>query len=89
MASPTHEEQPDELLTIEAAASRINVAPLDLRRLLQAGRLPAIKTGASQWRISAAALKKFIERRDAPKRLRRSSKEPRPAESERENDFHS
>jgi len=53
---------PDELLTINEAARRLKVQPLDLRRLLQDKKLPAIETKGRQWRISAMALQEFIQR---------------------------
>ena len=52
---------PDELLTINEAARRLKIQPLDLRRLLQAKELTAIETNG-QWRISATALQEFIQR---------------------------
>ena len=57
----------DDLLTIEEAAKRLDISPLDLRRLLQAKKLPAIEIGAGQWRISEAAVKEFMERGGEPK----------------------
>jgi excisionase family DNA binding protein len=51
----------DELLTINDAAKRLNVTPLDLRHLLQAKKLPAVEI-KGRWRISATALQAFIQR---------------------------
>ena len=52
----------DELLTIAEAAKRLKISRLDLRYLLQGKKLPAIKTEGGEWRISATALKEFMER---------------------------
>ena len=53
---------PDELLTINQAARRLNIRAADLRHLLQDQKLPAIETKGRQWRISATALQEFIQR---------------------------
>jgi len=55
-------EIPDELLTIEDAARRLGVLAMDLRRLLQDKKLPAIQTESGQWRISAKALREYVEK---------------------------
>jgi excisionase family DNA binding protein len=57
----------DELLTIGEAAKRLKISRMDLRRLLQDKKLPAIRTERRQWRISAAALKEFMDRSGAAK----------------------
>jgi excisionase family DNA binding protein len=57
----------DELLTIAEAARRLKILPVDLRRLLQAKKLPAVADG-DKWRISAAALKEFTDRGGVAKR---------------------
>jgi excisionase family DNA binding protein len=54
-------EIPDELLTIEDAARRLGVLAMDLRRLLQDKKLPAIQTESGQWRISAKALEEYVK----------------------------
>jgi excisionase family DNA binding protein len=51
----------DELLTVEEAAGRLKMHPVTVRRLLREGNLPGRKVGARQWRVSAAALREFIE----------------------------
>ena len=51
----------DELLTVEQAAERIQMHPDTVRRLLRDGQLPGRKIGARQWRISADALKAYVE----------------------------
>jgi len=51
----------DELLTVEQAAERLQMHPDTVRRLLRDGQLPGRKIGARQWRISADALKSYIE----------------------------
>ena len=52
----------NELLTIDEAAKRLKIQPVDLRHLLQAKKLPAIEiVKGQQWRISATALQKFMD----------------------------
>jgi excisionase family DNA binding protein len=51
----------DELLTVEQAAERLQMHPDTVRRLLREGQLPGRKFGPRQWRISAAALRAYIE----------------------------
>lgn len=51
---------PDELLTIDEAAKRLNIRPIDLRHLLQDKKLPAIGANG-QWRIAETALQEFIQ----------------------------
>ncbi|MDR3739312.1 MAG: helix-turn-helix domain-containing protein [Terracidiphilus sp.] len=51
----------DELLTVEEAAARLKMHPVTVRRMLRAGQLPGRKVGARQWRVSAAALRAYIE----------------------------
>ena len=55
----------DELLTVEQAAERLQMHVDTVRRLLREGRLPGRKVGVRTWRISAAALQKYME--GAPK----------------------
>ena len=57
----------DELLAIGEAAKRLKISRMDLRRLLQDKKLPAIRTERRQWRISATALKEFMDRSGAAK----------------------
>ena len=51
----------DELLTVEEAAGRLKMHPVTVRRLLRDGQLPGRKIGARQWRISADALKAYVD----------------------------
>jgi excisionase family DNA binding protein len=51
----------DELLTVEQAATRLQMHPVTVRRLLREGHLPGRKVGARQWRVSADALQAYIE----------------------------
>jgi excisionase family DNA binding protein len=51
----------DELLTVEEAAKRVKMHPVTVRRLLRDGQLPGRKVGTRQWRVSAAALKSYME----------------------------
>ncbi len=53
----------DELLTVEQAATRIQMHPDTVRRLLREKQIPGVKLGARQWRIPAGALSEFIDRR--------------------------
>jgi excisionase family DNA binding protein len=53
-------EEP-EYLTPEQAARLLQLHPKTVRRLLNEGKLPGQRIGGRHWRISAAALKKFIE----------------------------
>ncbi len=57
----------DELLTVEEAAARLKMHPDTIRRLLREGSMPGVKLGKRQWRISAAALARFIEGDQKPK----------------------
>lgn len=50
----------DELLTVDQAAERLQMHADTVRRLLREGQLPGRKVGARQWRISADALKAYI-----------------------------
>jgi len=51
----------DELLTVDQAAERLQMHPDTVRRLLREGQLPGRKIGARQWRVSASALKAYVE----------------------------
>jgi excisionase family DNA binding protein len=56
----------DELLTVDQAAERLQMHADTVRRLLREGQLPGRKVGARQWRISADALKAYVEGIDKP-----------------------
>jgi excisionase family DNA binding protein len=58
----------DELLTVEQAAGRLQMHPVTVRRLLRDGQLPGRKIGARQWRVSADALKAYMEAGQKPAR---------------------
>jgi excisionase family DNA binding protein len=51
----------DELLTVDQVGGRLQMHPDTVRRLLREGRLPGRKVGVREWRVSAAALKAYIE----------------------------
>jgi excisionase family DNA binding protein len=51
----------DELLTVEEVAARLKLSTATVRRMFTRGDLPARKIGVRQWRVSAAALKAYIE----------------------------
>jgi excisionase family DNA binding protein len=53
-------EPKDDLLTIEEIAAKLRVNLDTVRRLLRQKKLPGVKIGA-QWRVSAAALRAYIE----------------------------
>jgi excisionase family DNA binding protein len=56
----------DELLTVDEAAARLKMHAVTVRRLLREGRIPGPKVGARQLRLSADALKAYIEGTDRP-----------------------
>jgi excisionase family DNA binding protein len=53
---------PDELLTVEQAAERLQLQVGTVRRLLRTQQLPGVKLGPRQWRIPLDAIKKYIAR---------------------------
>jgi excisionase family DNA binding protein len=57
----------DEALSVDEAAVWLKVDAGTVRRLLRDGRLPGRKIDARQWRISADALKAYVERDQKPK----------------------
>ena len=57
----------DEALSVDEAAVWLNVDAGTVRRLLRDGRLPGRKIDARQWRISADALKAYVELEQKPK----------------------
>jgi len=57
----------DEVLSVDEAAAWLKVDAVTVRRLLREGRLPGRKIGARQWRISADALKVYVECDQNPK----------------------
>lgn len=57
----------DKLLTVEQAAEKLQMHPATIRRYIRDGQISGVRLGARQWRISAAALKAFIEKGGAPK----------------------
>ena len=50
----------DELLTVEEAAAKLKMHIGTVRRLLREKTLPGVKMGPRQWRVPAAALKKYV-----------------------------
>ncbi len=50
----------DELLTVEDVAARLKLSTATVRRLLARGDIPARKVGVRQWRVSAAALHRYL-----------------------------
>ena len=57
----------DEVLSVDEAAVWPKVDAVTVRRLFRDGRLPGRKIDARQWRISADALKAYVERDQKPK----------------------
>ena len=57
-------EEP-EYLTPEQVAVKLQLNARVVRRLMAAGKLPGTKIGRI-WRVSATALREFIERRSKP-----------------------
>jgi excisionase family DNA binding protein len=51
----------DELLTVEEVAAKLRLSTATVRRLLARGDIQARKMGVRQWRVSAAALRAYIE----------------------------
>ncbi len=51
----------DELLTVQEVSKKLRVSTATVRRLLVRGDIPARKVGVRQWRISAAALRAYIQ----------------------------
>ena len=61
-----------DVLTVDEAARELKMHPVTVRKLLRNGQIPGGKVGPRQWRISATALKAFIEgKRAVPKSARR------------------
>ena len=56
----------DELLSVDEAAAWLKMHAVTVRRLLREGRIPGKKVGPRQWRISAAALKAYMEAGEKP-----------------------
>jgi excisionase family DNA binding protein len=56
-------------LTAEQVAEQLQMHPRTVRRMLADGRLPGTKIGTKEWRISASALKDFIEGRPAAEKV--------------------
>ncbi len=50
-----------EYLTADQVAEKLQMHPRTVRRLLANGELPGKKVGGKEWRISAAALKAYME----------------------------
>ncbi len=57
-----------EYLTAEQVAEKLQLHPRTVRRLLATGELPGKKIGAKEWRVSASALKDFMEAGHSKKR---------------------
>jgi excisionase family DNA binding protein len=51
----------DEVLSVDEAAAWLRVDAVTVRRLLREGRLLGRQIGGRQWRISADALKAYVE----------------------------
>ena len=51
----------DEYLTAEQVGEKLQMHPRTVRRLLSSGELPGKKICGKEWRVSATALKAYIE----------------------------
>jgi excisionase family DNA binding protein len=62
-------DMPDdpEFLTAEQVAEKLQLHPRTVRRLLVSGELPGKRIGGREWRVSATALRAFMESPDNPK----------------------
>lgn len=56
-----HVDMDKAFLTAEQAAEQLQMHPRTVRRMLADGRLPGTKIGTKEWRVSAQALRDFIE----------------------------
>lgn len=50
-----------EFWTAEQVAQKLQLHPRTVRRLLTSGELPGKRVGGREWRVSAAALRAYIE----------------------------
>jgi excisionase family DNA binding protein len=48
-------------LTAEQAAEQLQMHPRTVRKMLAEGKIPGMKVGGKEWRISAQILRDFIE----------------------------
>ena len=55
-----------EYLTPEEVAGKLRIHERTVRRLLADGKLPGQRIGAKKWRVSADALKAYMEGGPAP-----------------------
>ena len=51
----------EEYLTQKEVAEKLRIHERTVRRLLSGGKLPGVRIGEKTWRISAAALKAYVE----------------------------
>jgi excisionase family DNA binding protein len=51
----------DEYLTADQVSEKLQLHARTVRRLLVSGELPGKKIGGKEWRVSAAALRAYIE----------------------------
>ena len=51
----------EEYLNPEEVAKKLRIHERTVRRLLTEGKLPGIRIGARKWRVSADALKVYME----------------------------
>lgn len=57
----------EEYLTPREVAEKLRIHERTVRRLLSSGKLPGVRIGEKTWRISAAALRAYIEGGADPK----------------------
>jgi excisionase family DNA binding protein len=67
-----------EYLTPEEVAGKLRIHERTVRRLLADGKLPGQRIGAKKWRISADALKAYMEggQKPAPASTKKAKKKP-------------
>ena len=51
----------EEYLTADQVAEKLQMHTRTVRRLLASGELPGKKIGGKEWRVSAAALRAYVE----------------------------
>ena len=71
----------DEYLTPTEVAEKLKIHERTVRRLLADGVLPGVRIGAKVWRISAAALRAYVEAGGQPAIQTTGTASPAPAEN--------
>jgi excisionase family DNA binding protein len=66
-----------EYLTSEEVARKLRIHERTVRRLLADGKLPGQRIGAKKWRISAGALKAYMEGGQPPAAANAKARKPK------------